>query len=82
MQRPIRNHTQRGEWIFDPFLGSGTTLAAAELTERRCCGLEVDPKYVDVIVQRWQQLSGQTAVLDGDGRSFAELASERSQVGE
>jgi DNA modification methylase len=82
MQRPIRNHTQRGEWVFDPFLGSGTTLAAAELTERRCCGLELDPKYVDVIVQRWQQLSGQTAVLEGDGRSFAELAAERSQVGE
>ena len=82
MRRPILNHTQRGEWVFDPFLGSGTTLAAAELTGRWCCGLELDPKYVDVIVQRWQQLSGQTAVLDGDGRSFDEIARERSQAGE
>ena len=82
MRRPILNHTQRGEWVYDPFLGSGTTLAAAELTARRCCGVELDPKYVDVIVQRWQQLSGQTAVLDGDGRSFDEIAGERSQAGE
>jgi hypothetical protein len=50
-----------GELVYDPFLGSGTTLAAAEVTERVCCGLELDPKYVDVVVQRWQQLSGKEA---------------------
>ena len=44
---------QRGELVYDPFLGSGTTLAAAQLTERVCCGIELDPKYIDVIVQRW-----------------------------
>ena len=53
----------RGELVYEPFLGSGTTLAAAELTERVCCGMELDPKYVDVIVQRWQTLSGKQAVL-------------------
>jgi DNA methylase len=53
MRRPILNHTKRGELVYEPFLGSGTTLAAAELTERVCCGMELDPKYVDVIVQRW-----------------------------
>jgi hypothetical protein len=54
-----------------------STLAAAELTERICCGLELDPKYVDVIVRRWQTLSGKTAKLDGDGRTFEEIARER-----
>jgi DNA modification methylase len=77
VRRSILNHTKRGEVVYDPFLGSGTTLAAAELTERVCHGLELDPKYVDVAVQRWQGLSGQSAVLDGDGRNFDELARAR-----
>lgn len=80
MRRPILNHLRRGELVYDPFLGSGTTLAAAELTERVCYGLELDPKYVDVIVQRWQQLTGKEAKLDGSGRTLAEIAQER-QVG-
>lgn len=77
MRRPILNHTRRSELVYDPFLGSGTTLAAAEVSERVCCGIEVDPKYVDVVVQRWQQLSGQEATLDGDGRSFHDIAQDR-----
>ena len=80
MRRPILNHLKRGELVYEPFLGSGTTLAAAELTERVCCGMEMDPKYVDVIVQRWQTLSGSEAKLDGDGRPFAEIAAERQKV--
>jgi DNA modification methylase len=58
-------------------LGSGTTLAAAELTERVCYGVELDPKYIDVIVMRWQSLANKKATLDGDGRSFDEIAQER-----
>jgi DNA modification methylase len=77
MRRPILNHLKRGELAYDPFLGSGTTLAAAELTERVCCGMELDPKYVDVVVLRWQTLTGQKATLDGNGRSFEEIAGER-----
>jgi DNA modification methylase len=77
MRRPILNHLKRGELVYEPFLGSGTTLAAAELTERVCCGLELDPKYVDVIVQRWQTLAGKKAKLDGDGRTFDDVAHER-----
>jgi hypothetical protein len=73
MRRPILNHTKRGELVYEPFLGSGTTLAAAEVTERVCCGIERDPKYVDVTVQRWQMLSGTKAKLDADGRSFEEI---------
>jgi DNA modification methylase len=80
MRKPILNHLRRGELAYDPFLGSGTTLAAAELTERVCYGLELDPKYVDVVVQRWQQLTGKQATLDGDGRKFDEIAPERREV--
>ncbi len=80
MRRPILNHTKRGELVYDPFLGSGTTLAAAELTERSCLGLELDPKYVDVVVQRWQQLTNRKATLDGDGRTFEEIKAERVGV--
>jgi DNA modification methylase len=77
MRRPILNHTKPGELVYEPFLGSGTTLAAAELTGRVCCGLELDPKYVDVVVLRWQALSGLQATLDGGGRTFAEIKAER-----
>jgi DNA modification methylase len=77
MRRPILNHLRRGELVYDPFLGSGTTLAAAELTERICFGIELDEKYVDVIVQRWEQLTGKKATLDGDGRTFEEITRER-----
>jgi DNA modification methylase len=78
-ERPILNHTKRGELVYDPFLGSGTTLAAAEVTKRICCGIELDPKYVDVPVSRWQALSGDKAHFDGDGRTFDEIAEERHQ---
>jgi DNA modification methylase len=80
MRRPILNHLKRGELVYDPFLGSGTTLAAAELTERVCLGMELDPKYVDVIVQRFQTLASTKATLDGDGRTFEEIADERRTV--
>ena len=61
MERPISNHEGN---VYDPFLGSGTTLIAAERQRRRCFGLEIEPKYVDVIVKRWEQYTGKTAVLN------------------
>jgi DNA modification methylase len=79
MRRPILNHTRRGELIYDPFLGSGTSLLAAETTGRICYGLELDPKFADVIVQRWQQFTGQAALLADDGRSFDLVAVERAR---
>jgi DNA modification methylase len=82
MRRPILNHLKRGELVYEPFLGSGTTLAAAELTERICLGIELDPKYVDVVIARWQTLSGKQATLDGDGRTFDEIAEERKKEAE
>jgi len=77
MRRPIVNHTKRGELVYDPFLGSGTILVAAEMTGRACCGLELDPKYVDVIIGRWQELAGKQAVLDGLGATFQQVQAQR-----
>ena len=77
MRRPLLNHTERGAVVYDPFLGSGTTLIAAEDTGRICYGLELDPAYVDVIVLRWQNLTGKAAVLEPDGRTFEEVRAER-----
>ena len=79
MRRPLLNHTKRGESVYEPFLGSGTTLAAAEITERVCWGIELHPKYVDVVVKRWQGLTGGKATLEGDGRAFEQIAEERHE---
>lgn len=80
MRRPILNHTKRNEVVYDPFLGSGTTLMAAELTERVCYGVELDPKYCDVIVRRWEEFTKHQATLEADGRTFEQVKAERTQV--
>ena len=79
MRRPILNHTRPGEACYDPFLGSGSTLIAAESAGRICYGMDIDPKYVDVVVLRWQRFSGRQAVLDGDGRTFEEIGRVRQR---
>lgn len=66
-----------GDIIFDPFLGSGTTISAAASTGRRGFGLEIDPKYADVIIRRVTEKTGLEARLE-DGRTFAEVATERA----
>lgn len=53
MARPIRNNTAEGEGVYDPFIGSGTTLIAAEMLKRKCYGIEISPAYVDICVDRW-----------------------------
>jgi DNA modification methylase len=69
MGRPIQNNSAPGDLIYDPFLGSGTTLIAAETEDRVCLGLEIDPSYVGVTVKRWEAFTGQTAkrVAGGEG---------------
>lgn len=80
MRRPIVNHTKRGDAVYDPFLGSGTTLIAAQELERICYGLEIDPRYCDAIVQRWQTFTGKTAGLAEDGRTFDQVAYDRTEA--
>ena len=81
MRRPIVNHTARGQAVYDPFLGSGTTLLAAELTERISgYGLDIDARYCDVMVRRWQAFTGRKAILDGTDQSFDEIAAERLRM--
>lgn len=71
MARPIRNHGGKDDDVYDPFLGSGTTIIAAEQLGRRCFGLEIEPKYCDVILARWAKLTGRRPVREGDGLEFA-----------
>ena len=58
---PIRNHLEAGEAVYDAFLGSGTTLIAAEALGRRCLGMEIDPKYCQIAIERWQNFTGRQA---------------------
>lgn len=75
--RQIRNSSRKGELVYDPFGGSGSTLIACQVTDRAARLVELDPKFCDVIVRRWQQLTGEAATLKRSGRSFAELEGER-----
>jgi DNA modification methylase len=76
-ERAIRNSSKQRDTVLDPFGGSGTTMIAAERTGRRAVLLEIDPAYADVIVRRWQEATGEVAVLDGEDRTFADIAASR-----
>jgi len=80
VERGIRNSSKGRDTVLDPFGGSGTTLIACEKAGRQARLIELEPKYCDVIVRRWQDFSGKRAVLEGDGRPFQELAAERLNV--
>lgn len=69
--------TTAGEIVFEPFCGSGTTLICCEQTRQKCRGIEIDPVYVDVIVTRWEKLTGKQATLEATGKTFADTAIER-----
>ena len=76
----IMDVSKRKEIVLDPFLGSGTTLIAAERTGRICYGLELDPQYVDLTIRRWQVFTGKSAQHAASGRSFNELETEVNSV--
>lgn len=78
MKRPIENNSSPGQAVYEPFSGSGTTIIAAEMTGRHCYAIELNPAYVDVAVKRWQEFTGQAATLEGDGRTFDEIAASRA----
>ena len=78
VERAIRNSSKTRDTILDPFGGSGTTLIACEKSRRQGRLIELEPRYCDVAVHRWQEYSGGTALLEGDGRTFAEVANARS----
>jgi DNA modification methylase len=73
----ILDCSARGEIVLDSFLGSGSTLIAAERTGRVCCGVELNPQYVDVAIRRWQRHTGASALHLVTGKSFDELSAER-----
>ena len=77
IRRPITYHTKPGGLIYEPFSGSGTAIIAAENTGRACCAMEQSPAFVDAAVTRWEAYTGEAATLEGDGRSFADVAAER-----
>ncbi len=74
----ILDSSRDGDIVLDPFLGSGTTLMAAERTRRRCYGLELDPLYVDVVVRRWQAYTGGSAQHSSTDATFDEIAASRA----
>jgi DNA modification methylase len=78
MRRPIENNSSPGQAVYDPFVGSGTTIIAAEMTGRACHAIEISPAYVDVALLRWQAFTGQTATQALTGRSFSDTAAERA----
>ena len=77
IERALLNSSKTGDIIADLFGGSGSTLIACERRGRRARLMEIDPRYADCIVRRFQEYSGKTAVLEGDGRTFEATAGER-----
>lgn len=77
IERALMNSSKSGDIVADLFGGSGSILIACERRNRKARLMEIDPAYVDVIVRRWQDYTGKEATLEGDGRTFNEIAAER-----
>jgi DNA modification methylase len=76
----MRDCSRRGDLVLDPFIGSGTTILAAEQVGRRGYGLELDPRYVDAAIRRWQDFTRRDAILKATGQTFDEVAAARSSA--
>jgi DNA modification methylase len=72
------NNSEPGDVIYEPFCGSGTAIIAAETAERICYAMEIDPGYCDVTIARFEAMTGQPAILDGEDRTFADIAAARA----
>ena len=80
VERALLNSSKAGDIVVDLFGGSGSTLIGCERRGRMARLMEIDPRYSDCIIRRWQEYTNKQATLEGDGRSFAEVAAERSKV--
>ena len=78
MRRPIVNNSNIGQAVYDPFCGSGTTIIAGEMEGRHVYAMELDEQYCDVIIRRWQAFIGGEATLEGDGRTFDTIKTDRA----
>ena len=78
VERAIRNSSKSRDIVLDPFGGSGSTLIACEKAGRQARLVELDPRYCDVIMRRWQEWTGEQVMLEGDGRTFEEIAAGRA----
>ena len=78
MKRPIENNSSPGQAVYEPFSGSGTTIIACEMTGRSCHAIELNPAYVDVAIIRWQDFTGQKAILEGsDAKTYEDIKAQR-----
>jgi DNA modification methylase len=73
----IRDSSNINDWVLDCFVGGGTIFIAAQKTDRRAAGIEIDPIYCDLSIERWQAFTGQSAVLAETGETFAQVAERR-----
>jgi 16S rRNA G966 N2-methylase RsmD len=80
VERALMNSSKAGDMVGDLFGGSGSTLIACERRGRKARMMEIDPRYCDVIIRRYQEYTGQQAVLDGDGRTFTEVSLDRANA--
>lgn len=78
MLRPVLHHTKAGDAVYEPFSGSGTTIIACERSGRKCLAVELDPRYVDVAIRRWQLFSGADAVHVETGMTFNQVSAARA----
>jgi DNA modification methylase len=80
MRRPMENNSRAGDAVYDPFVGSGTTIIAAQMTGRICHAIEIDPAYVDMAVERWQAFTGGHATLEATGHTMAQVRAARIAI--
>jgi DNA modification methylase len=77
MLRPIENSSRPGDAVYDPFVGSGTTIIAAQIAGRRCYAMDIDPVCCTMAIERWQNFTGREAILEATGQKFHEVKAER-----
>jgi len=82
IERAVLNSTRRGESVLDPFAGSGSTLIACEKTGRAARLIELEPRYCDVIINRWQEFTGREAIHGATEETFAQVAAQRLAAGD